>query len=92
MRKHGEWMTQVDERILEYLSENGNHQPHAIADNLREIGVDLDYHSNSINRRCRELRDYRLIINVGGGVYSTTDLGEQFLAGDLDAGTLEKDE
>ena len=92
MRKHGEWMTQTDERILEFLSEFGNRQPHAISDKFAEMGVDLDYHVQSINRRCWTLTDYGLVTNVGGGTYSITELGKQFLDGDLDAGTLDPSE
>lgn len=88
MRKHASWLSQADERILEFLSENGNHPPLAITENLREIGEDMDYHAQTIRRECRELRDYGLLVNVGGGTYSITELGDQFLSGDLDAATL----
>lgn len=88
MRKHAEWMSSTDERILEFLAENGNYQPSAMRDRLEELGGDLDYHSNWINKRCRKLESYGLLANVGGGVYSITDEGRAFLEGDLDASTL----
>ena len=92
MRKHAEWLTQTDERILEFLSERGNHPPSAIQENLEEEGQAMDYHVNHINRECRKLADYGLVRNVGAGTYSITEKGEQFLSGELDAETLEKQE
>ena len=90
MRKHAAWLTQADERVMEFLREFGNHPPGAIQSRLAEIGVDMDYHPKHIGVRCRELRDYGLLVNVGGGTYSITDLGEQFLDGEIDAGTLDE--
>lgn len=91
MRKHAKWLTQADERILEFLSEEGNHPPSAIRDRLLEAGRDLEYHAEYIGTECRKLTDYGLVVNVGGGTYSITELGEQFLGGELDASELEKD-
>ena len=89
MRRHASWMTELDERILEFLNENGNHQPGAIRERLDAMSADMDYSDNYVNMRCRKLRDYGLLVNVGGGVYSITDDGRAFLAGELDAGTLD---
>lgn len=83
-------MTQSDERILEFLAEEGNHPPKSIRDRLAEIGPEMDYHQNYIQQRCRTLQDYGLLRNVGGGTYSITDVGEQFLAGELDAASLDE--
>ena len=88
MRSHADWMVEVDERILEFLDERGNHPPSAIRDQLAEIGSGMDYSSQHINNRCRKLRDHGLVTNVASGVYSITDTGRDFLTGDLDAGTL----
>lgn len=88
MRKHAGWMNPLDERILEFLDENGNHQPAAMQSKLADAGVDLDYSENWVNIRCRKLRAAGLLINVGGGVYGITDDGRTFLEGGLDAGTL----
>ena len=88
MRRHADWMTQLDERILEFISERGNHPPSAIQSGLVEIGVDLDYNTKYINQRCSTLEDHGLLVNVGAGTYSITEQGEQFLAGEIDAGEL----
>jgi len=89
MRKHASWLTQTDERVLEFLREYGNFPPSAIRDRLAEIGDDLEYSANHVGMRCRELDDYGLLENVGGGTYSITDLGEEYLDGEFDAGSIE---
>ncbi len=89
MRKHADWLTQADERILEFLRENGNYPPSAIRDRLAEIGDDLDYSTNHLGMRCRALDDHGLLENVGGGTYTVTNLGEEYLDGEFDAGSLE---
>lgn len=81
-------MVLLDERILEFLDEHGNHQPAQIATQLAEIGSGMDYHSKYVGRRCRALEDLGLTVNVGNGVYAITDRGRAYLAGDLDASTL----
>lgn len=91
MRKHADWLSQADERILEFLQENGNHPPLAITENMREIGEGMDYHAQTIRRECRQLQDHGLLVNVGGGTYSITDEGVAFLEGELDAATLSDD-
>ena len=39
--------------------------------------------------RCLKLADYGLVINLGNGIYSITEEGEEYLAGELDAANLE---
>lgn len=92
MRKHADWMAHADERILEFLFEYGNHQPAQISERLPAIGEDLDFHSKYIGRRCRKLQSYGLLENLGNGVYSITDLGEQYLSEELDAAMLTREE
>ena len=88
MRKHAAWITQADERIMEFLRDKGNHPPSAIAENLFEISPELDYNPVYVGNRCRKLAKSGLLVNVGGGAYSITEQGEAFLDGDLDAGDL----
>lgn len=88
MRKHSEWMTQSDERILEFIDEHGNHPPKAIRDSLAELSSGMEYHPNYIQVRCRTLQDHGFLQNVGGGTYSITEVGREFLAGEIDAATI----
>ena len=89
MRKHASWLTQTDERVLEFLREYGNHPPSGIQHRLSDVGVDMEYHTNHVGRRCRELAAYSLLENIGGGTYTITERGEAYLDGGLDAGTLD---
>jgi len=63
-----------------------------IRNRLAEIGDDLDYSANHVGMRCRELDDYGLLENLGGGTYAITGLGEQFLDGEFDAGDIESND
>lgn len=86
MRLSADWMTIADERVLEFLREEGPHSPSRIADDER-----VRFVSQYIGQRCRKLASYGLTRNIGNGVYQITDLGEQYLDGELDAETLEQD-
>lgn len=81
-------MTQAYERILEFLQEVGNHPPCAIAENISQLGSEVDDNSMSVGNRCRKLSLAGLLVNVGGGTYSITEEGEAILDGDVDAGEL----
>ena len=84
MRRHAEWMTLADERILEYLSEMGNHQPSQIA---QEFG----FHRKYIGKRCRILEENGFLTNRGNGVYQITEQGQKYLRGEYDASELNDD-
>ncbi len=85
MRLDASWMTRADGRILEFLSEEGPHPPSKMAEDDR-----MRFGAEYIGRRLREyLVPYGLAQNLGNGVYTITDLGENYLSGDLDASELE---
>lgn len=84
MRYSADWMVLADDRILEFLSENGPRSPSKIY----ESGT-IRYSRGYINSRCQKLAEYGLVLNLGNGVYQITEKGEQYLSGDLDAGELE---
>jgi predicted transcriptional regulator len=77
-------MTIADERVLEFLAEEGPHSPSKIAVDDR-----IEFTDQYVGRRCRKLTNYGLLQNVGNGVYAITDAGERYLNGELDARTLE---
>lgn len=89
MRKHADWMAYADERVLEYLRENGNSQPSEIASGLSELGDDMGFNPKYIGRRCRKLDRFGLVDRTGRGVYQLTDTGDAYLDGEYDAGSLE---
>jgi repressor of nif and glnA expression len=78
-------MTQGDERILEFLREKD------IVASAAVIAANIDYTGEYISRRCRELTDAGLLQRVDASNYRLTDLGEQFLAGEVDAQDIERE-
>jgi len=86
VRQRADWMVPVDERILEAIEEEGNLSPLAL-----EKPFDVTSKSHASDRLSLLAR-YGLVERVARGLYRITDEGEAFLAGDLDASTLEADE
>ena len=72
-------MTQADERILEFLREKD------IVASPSVIAANIDYTGEYISRRCRKLTDAGLLQRVDASNYRLTEIGEQFLGGEIDA-------
>ena len=79
MRYSGDWMALVDDRVLEYLRENGSGSP----TEMKEEGP-IRYSSQYIGRRCKKLTEEGLLKHLGNGIYIITDDGEAYLDGRLD--------
>jgi Mn-dependent DtxR family transcriptional regulator len=72
-------MTLADERILEFIQENGSGRPKAMS----ESGL-VRFSRPYITQRCRELTERGLLQTLGNGVYVITEDGEAYLEGELD--------
>jgi predicted transcriptional regulator len=72
-------MVLADDRILEYIRENGAASPTPMADS----GY-VRYSSQYIGQRCQKLAKHGLLQHLGNGVYVITDRGEAYLDGELD--------
>lgn len=80
MRQSGTWMTIWDDRILEYVQENGGATVGELTDS------DVIHVSNAhVSRRCRKLSDKRFMRPIGNGAYVITEIGEAYLEGKYDA-------
>ena len=80
MRQSGTWMTIWDDRILEYIRNEGGASVGELAKS-ESIRV-----SNAhISRRCKKLADHGLLTPLGNGVYVITDEGEAYLNEEYDA-------
>jgi len=79
MRYAGNWMTAVDDRILEYLSEHESGSP----TKMKREGP-IRYSRQQVHRRCKKLTENALVRDLGNGVYVITDDGEAYLEGQLD--------
>ena len=84
----GHWMYPVDERILEYLSEESWGSPRTMESHYRFQRLDVD--AGYIEQRCEQLVERELIepFVEGSDMYEITTWGLAYLRGDLDAGHL----
>jgi predicted transcriptional regulator len=85
MRYSGDWMSLADDRILEYIRENGSGSPTEMMEEGR-----IRYSKQHIARRAKELSRRGLLQHLGNAVYVITDEGEAYLDGDLDTQGLER--
>lgn len=81
-RKRADWMTQVDEEILETMLEEGNMTPRA----LEDFDVTV---ANYARDRLSQMSKYGLVERVSRGLYRITEEGVDFLNEKLDASELE---
>jgi predicted transcriptional regulator len=86
MRPRVEWMTQGDERIMEFLEEKD------IVASPSVIAANIDYTAEYISRRCRTLEDAEMLQRIDASNYRLTELGEDFLEGEVEAEELECNE
>jgi predicted transcriptional regulator len=85
MRNRAEWMVPADDPILEYFQIAGETTASVTARNI-------DIHRKYASRRIKELAEYGLLEPTEKNFYRLTELGEKYLAGELDAGTLESED
>jgi len=78
MRHSGDWMTLVDDRVLEYIQEQGSGSPTKMANE------EINYSRQYVHQRCKKLVEEGLLNHLGNGIYTITDDGEAYLDGRLD--------
>lgn len=85
MRPRVEWMTRADDFILELLQEAG------ISANPSTIAFNIDYDRRYVSQRCRELAENGLLkrVDEDKAMYRITELGERYLAGEVDITEIE---
>lgn len=74
-------MVLLDDRILEYVAENGPTLPSDVAADER-----IPYGPQHVGNRCRKLAEYGFLDNLGNGVYVITQRGRDYLNEEFDAG------
>ena len=79
LRHSGDWMTQLDDRILEYLHENEAASPTEMMK-----GGPINFSRAYIGRRCKKLKENGLLREISDATYVITDDGEAYLEGRLD--------
>jgi DNA-binding IclR family transcriptional regulator len=77
-------MSPVDYEILEFFEE------HDIVVSAAVLAANIDYDRQYVNRHLNELADEGLLTS-DDGMYSLSERGRAFLAGDLDGSEFERD-
>lgn len=78
------WFSKSDYEIMAFFEEyNLEVSPKVLAANL-------DYHPSYMGRRLRALRDAGLLRQHNNGLYAPSDLGQEFLAGNLSGEEVEE--
>ena len=80
MRQSAYWMQQLDERILEYLDQEGWGSPSIMA---RESGFRAS--EGRIGERCKMLQYAGLVAPIHGDTYELTIEGQLYLEEEIDA-------
>jgi predicted transcriptional regulator len=81
------WLSQTDERILEFLDSESKGTPQEIAD-----AIPTDSSNKYVNQRLSMLLKVGLVERVARGQYRITPKGRGFLAGEQDLRDVEKPE
>jgi len=77
LRHPGEWMVPMDDEILELF-----HSAHLVL-TPAIIAYNIDHSREEVNRRLTSLRGRGLVDRVERGKYRITQLGEEYLRGEL---------
>jgi len=73
-------MEQIDERILEFLYDDGWASPSILA---REAGIEAS--KGRVSDRCHRLEYAGFVASVHGDMYEITRWGQLYLEGEVDA-------
>lgn len=83
MRLPAEWMTPMDDDILELFHSSDLVLTPSI------IAYNIEYSREEVNRRLSELESHDVVERVDRGKYRITEVGEEYLAGRSPPGELE---
>lgn len=86
IRQPADWMTPMDDAILELFHSSNLILTPAI------IALNIDHSREEVNRRLNKLENHDLVKKVERGKYRMTNLGEQYLRGNFHVALLTADE
>lgn len=89
LRKHADWMSKNDDRIMEYLADNGPLRPRTLRDGLGDAGRGLDFRVAYLDQRLEILAEAGLL-ETSGLEYDLADRGRAYLDGDLDVARISR--
>ncbi len=77
VRRPAEWMTPIDDDVLELLDDSGLVVTPAV------VALNIDRSRAEVNRRLGRLEEHGLVERVARGKYRITDRGDRYLGGTL---------
>lgn len=77
------WFSKIDYEIMGFFEEFD------LKMSPKVLAANLEYHPSYMGRRLRTLRDVGLLQQHEDGLYSLSDLGEEFLAAELSQTDIE---
>jgi len=80
------WFSPIDYEILMFFEE------HDILASPKVISTNIDYDRQYTSKRCRELLKEGILQKDDSGLYELTAFGRSFLAGEIDADELERND
>ncbi|WP_207586343.1 MarR family transcriptional regulator [Halomontanus rarus] len=80
------WMTPADYEIMIFFDE------YDIQVSPKVLAANIDYDRQYVSKRCGELTDVGLLKTDGNGLYQLTETGYAYLAGELKASELNREE
>lgn len=85
MRRHAQWMDQIDERILELLADEGPLDRFHVRERLARVGRDMDFPAKLVEYRCAVLLSHGFVERNSDGHFQILTRGRRFLSGEFDA-------
>lgn len=77
MVQHVSWFVKVDYPVVGFF------ETYDILVSPKVVSGNIDYDRSYVGKRLRALRDAGLLVQHENGLYELSDLGREFLAGDL---------
>nr|WP_167603407.1 helix-turn-helix domain-containing protein [Halorubrum sodomense] len=78
------WLSPVDYEVLEFF------ESHDIVTSPKVLAANIDYDRQYVSKRCQTLLSSGLLEQPEDGLYRLSDLGRDFLAGDVEAEVIEE--
>jgi predicted transcriptional regulator len=88
MHREIEWMAPADDYILDFLDACRCARGNPSKQTPKTIGLNTAYGRTHAGTRCRELTEHGLVTRHDRGVYSITERGEAYVAGELSVADL----
>ena len=77
------WLSPVDYEVLGFF------ESHDIVTSPKVLAANIDYDRQYVSKRCQALLSSGLLVQPENGLYELSDLGRDFLAGEVEPEVIE---